>query len=478
MPDRRVILASSERELEAEKAAGKQAAEQVEQQLGLVDAPELVSYVQSVGRRVAEQSPRGEVEYAFQVVDTADVNAFALPGGYIYVTRGLLALTNSEDELANVLAHEVGHVTGRHHIRQQSRAQSAGLLSTVGTLAAVALGGAEAAQLLAGLSQSVAAGYLASHGREQEREADAIGQLLASRAGWDPAGMPAFLETLDRDTQIQRGSRPKVSFLDTHPTTPERVVMTAARARQLRDAAPARSGLPRPEYLDRLVGLAVGEDPAQGIFEDQTFLHRGFDLHLSFPGGWSVRNTPSSVGALSKNEAALLKLELQGRGDDVRAAAAQFLESARGRVVRRNGLRLGGLPAYRAVLVAGESAVELNWITHHGLIFRLTGVTAADKYPNAYERLFRETAESLRPLMPEEVERIQRLTLRTVRARAGETLAQLTERTDNRWSIEQTAAANRLFPYDPLEDGQLIKIAAAERYEPSPAREAGGSAQE
>jgi len=471
-PAERQVILSDDRELEGEKELGRQAAEEVARETGLVSDPELVAYVKSIGERVAARSPRTDVEYTFQIADTPDVNAFALPGGYIFVTRGLLALTNSEAELANVLAHEVGHVAARHFAERQSRARNVGMLSTVGMLAAAVMGSGEAAQLLLGLSQTVGAGYLAAYGRDQEREADDMGQRMAAMAGWDPRGMSDFLDTLDRNTQVELGERPKSSFLATHPSTPERVAVTSARARQLTPSGELQ-GPSREAFLERLRGLVVGVDPAQGLFEEQTFLHRDFDLRIEFPTGWVTRNTSSAVGAVSQNQAALLKLELQGPGSDVREAAASYMAGLRGRVLRKNGLRVGGLPAYRAVIVEGESAVEITWFTHRDVVFRLTGVTEAPRYPNRYERLFGETARSIRPLRPDEIERIERTTLDVREARAGETLRAFSERTGNRWSLEQTAAANRIFAYDPLSAGQQVKIAVGAVYQPRDTKGAG-----
>jgi len=461
-PKAREVILSSDEDLEAEVEIGRQAARQVQQEMGLLADTALVSYVQEIGKRVAAMSPRTDVEYQFQVADTPDVNAFALPGGYIYVTRGLLAMTNSEDELANVLAHEVGHVAGRHFAQRQERARNVGMLTTVGILAAAVMGAGEAASLLAGLTQTAGAGYLAAYGRDQEREADSLGQLMASRAGWDPAGMSSFLTTLDRETQLQRGAPPKSSFLATHPATPERVGVTAARARSLETNLLTAPPIKRPDYLERLRGLVVGEDPAQGLFREETFLHRDFDLRIEFPKGWITRNTAAAVGALSPNQAALLKLELQGEGADVRGAAAEFMATLKGRVVRKNGMSIGGLSAYRAVIMEGESAVEITWFTHRDLIFRLTGVTEAPRYPDRYERLFGDTASSVRPLKPEESQDIRRLTLGMAKAREGETLAEFCERTGNRWTLDETATANGIFAYDPLSAGQLLKIAVAE----------------
>jgi predicted Zn-dependent protease len=452
---REVVLVSTDEEIEI----GEEASQQMEQELGILDDAALTEYVQQVGARVAAQSPRVDVQYTFRIIDSPDINAFAFPGGYIYVTRGLLALANSEEELANVLAHEVGHVAARHFARGQIRRQGAGMLSMIGTLAAVALGSGEAAQVMAGLSQVAGAGYVAAYGRDQEREADAIGQTLAARAGYSPTGLADFLRSLDREAEMRLGRRRTPGFLDSHPATPERASRAVARARSLELETAPRIAAGRADFLERLSGLIVGDDPAQGIFVEQEFLHPDFDLRLQFPGGWLTRNATSFVGALSPTENALIKLEIQERGTDVRAAAARYLETVRGGIVQQNGLRIGGLRAYRAVVREAESAVELTWIAHREIVFRMTAITQLERYAAGYRRLFRETADSMRPLEPNERAKLVPVRLDTVTARDGETLEALSARTGNRWTVEETASANAIFAYDPLRAGQLIKVA-------------------
>jgi predicted Zn-dependent protease len=452
---REVVLVSTDEEVEI----GERATEQMEQELGILADAALAEYVQEIGARVAAHSPRSDLTYTFKILDSPDINALAFPGGYIYVTRGLLALANTQDELANVLAHEVGHVAARHFARGQIRRQGAGMLTLIGTLAAVALGSGEAAQVMAGLTELAGAGYVASYGREQEREADAIGQQLAARAGYDPDGLAAFLRSLDRETQMRLGRRPAPTFLDSHPATPERTGRAVALARTLEVAPAPGVAMERADFLARLSGLVVGDDPAQGVFFDEEFLHPDFDLRLEFPGGWRTRNASTFVGAISPTENALIKLEVQASGSDVREAAASYLATVRGATVQQNGLRIGKLRAYRAVVREAESAVELTWIAHRDVVFRLTAITQVERYAGAYRRLFRETADSLRPLMPEERARLVPVRLDTVTARDGETIEALSERTGNRWTIEETATANAIFAFDRLRAGQLIKVA-------------------
>jgi predicted Zn-dependent protease len=275
--------------------------------------------------------------------------------------------------------------------------------------------------------------------------------------------MSTFLESLDRDTTLRQGRRPASSFLDDHPATPERAAAATGRAREF-------AGLPRrpiagdrAAFFERFRGLVIGADPAQGIFRSTDFLHPDFDLFLSFPRGWVTRNTAESVGAIAPNQRAFIKLELQGAGDDPRATAARTLETVTGQVVRQNGFRIAGLPAYRAVVAEGESVVELTWIAYEKRMFRFTSVSAAESYSGRYDRLFQRTAQSFRPLTPDERESLVRLRLDAAQVRAGETLAEFSKRTGNRWTLEETAVANAIFAFDALEEGRWLKLARAER---------------
>jgi predicted Zn-dependent protease len=178
--------------IEGEKELGAENAKQVEEQMGLVDDPKLVSYIESIGQRLAKHSPYQDVTYQFQVVDMEEPNAFALPGGYVYVSRGLLVLVNAEDELAGVIGHEIGHVATRHSVQRLTRAAPIGLVTGV-TSAAVGIVSSSLANAVSGTGTLLNSAILAAYSREQENDADAIGQLLAIKAGWNPEGITHFL---------------------------------------------------------------------------------------------------------------------------------------------------------------------------------------------------------------------------------------------------------------------------------------------
>jgi predicted Zn-dependent protease len=456
-----------------ESQLGRQASLEVEREIGLVRAKKLTAYVDGIGQRLATASPRRDVPYQFAVANMAEANAFALPGGYIYVSRGLLALANSEDELANVLAHEIGHVAARHAAQRDTRATGVGVLSALGTIAAAALGGAEAAQMVGQLGQVAGAGLIASYSREQERQADEIGQKIAAQSGWDPAAMASFLATLDREGQAHaKGVTRRPSFLDSHPAAGERARAAQQRAAELqrsgfadRDAGQGPIAATRADFLRRLEGLQLGPDPREGVFRDEHFLHPILGFAIDFPRGWQTRNVRRAVGAQSPRRDAVVVLESQGPREEPRTAARRWF-AAHGAVqlVESGAVRIGGWPAYRAVGEArtqqGVTALMLTWIAHPKGTFLLTGMTSVSAW-RSHAGTFERVASSLRPLSAAERNSITDLRLRVVEARAGETLAALGRRTNNRWSLDETALANA-WPRDArLERGRLVKIAIA-----------------
>ena len=341
---------------EREAAQGRDAAAQVEREIGLVRDPKLTAYVEQIGQRLAKHSPRHDVAYHFFVADMPEPNAFALPGGYIYVSRGLLALANSEDELAGVIAHEIGHVAARHAAQRETRQMGVGILSVLGTIAAGAMGGADAAQMASQLGQVAGAGMIASYGRDQERQADQIGQDLESKAGWDPAGLADFLTTLDREGKLRTGKSRNPSFLDSHPLPGERAVVARARAAELPRGAEARIARGHKAFLDRIAGVMVGANPEEGVFRDGLFLHPGLGFALAFPPKWQTQNTRQAVAAASPRRDAVIVFEGQGRTENPQTAAQRWTQANRVQVVESASTRIGGWPAFRALARAQGQA--------------------------------------------------------------------------------------------------------------------------
>lgn len=456
---REVALVSTE----SEREIGEQVAREVEESMGLVNDAPLVGYVAAIGRRLAEHSPRRDVAYTVRIVDTPEPNAFALPGGFVYVSRGLLALVNSEDELANVIAHEIGHVAARHAVQRVSRSAPIGILTGV-PAALTGIVFPRVGEAIAGVGSVANDLIQAPFDRDQEREADRVGQELAARAGWDAAALSSLLHTLEREEALRTGTVKRASFLSSHPSTPERVATTERSARGLARAAtpPIVSG--RGAFLARLEGLVVGDSPARGVLKQGKLLHRELDIAVTFPQGWPAENERRMGLAVAPDGAALTVLQVVGEGDDPLTFARQFEQKTRTPFREpATRVRVGGLSAVRALTELrssdGPFAVDLAWIAHRGLVFRIAGMTRPPRL-DAYRPAFIAVGQSFRALTPGERESLIEPRLRVVSGRDGETLAQLVARTHGAaWNAAETAVANARRSDERLRSGDLLKLA-------------------
>ncbi|MBT8144097.1 MAG: M48 family metalloprotease [Gammaproteobacteria bacterium] len=461
---REILLMSPEQE----KALGAQAAEQVEQSIGLVEDPQLTAYIEAIGNRLAEDSPRQDVEYRFYVANMEEPNAFALPGGYIYLSRGLLALSNSEAEIANVLGHEIGHVAARHSAQRQTAATGLGVLTVLGTIFAANQGGAQAAQQAQQLGNVLGSGLIATYGRDQERQSDEIGQDLAADNGWNPLGMRDFMAQLGNYTVYKTGEKRQPTWFDSHPTTDERVETAQQRAQQLTTAPIPNIADSTFEYYQQLEGLLVGADPSGGVFRDGLFLHPTLNFAFSLPEPWDKANQPTAVLAAPQSRDAMVRLEGQGATGDPVAAAREFAQQNQLQLGRSASGSINGFNAFQAVAQAqtdqGPLGLHLTWIAHPQMMVRITGMAPLNAFNN-YARTFDSIADSFRGLTQAEAGSFTELRLNVATARNGETLSQLSQRVGNAWSVEETKVANGL-PSELLSQGQPVKVAIEVPFRP------------
>ncbi len=287
-----------------ENSVGAQEHQKIVQQYGLVTDKKLNDYVTALGKRVTEDTERPDVQYKFYIIDSPIVNAFALPGGYIYVSRGLLALSNSEAELASVLGHEAGHITGRHSAERYSR-------GVVTSLGAGILSAAIGSQ---GASQAISLGsnlYLSSYSRDQENEADTLGLRYMTRGGFAPQAVPSFLYSLQRQSDLdarlsgQQGNR--YNYFSTHPATDQRVAKTKAESMQY----PQTGINNRDAHLKAINGMTYGDSERQGFARDNNFYHPELGLKFSVPQNFTIKNQPSQVIALD-NKGSLIVFDMMG----------------------------------------------------------------------------------------------------------------------------------------------------------------------
>jgi len=460
MPEVTLISAKQEQEI------GDEEAKKVAEQMGLLDDNQLAPYLNQLGQRLAEQSPRKDVTYQFNLVDMVEPNAFALPGGYIYVTRGLLVLVNSEDELAGVVGHEIGHVAARHTVQKISRQGPFALLTNL-VAGITGLVSPLVGNIIGGIGEFTQSLVFAPYSRGQESEADKVGQEMAARAGWDPAALSSFLTTLERDVEIMNKGPRKPSFFDSHPATPDRVEKTKEHAKELtREVRPPIS-LSHEAFLARLDGLVVGQRAANGIIAGQTFLHPDFNFFVQFPEKWQVENSPKKILAAAPDGEAAVVLGTAAEGNDPLdgARAVEKATKSAGIVSKTQPVTINGLSAAHTQMEAdGKVKLDITWIAHGRLIYQIVGIAPKKKF-DSVQPVFHSVAHSFRPLSAAERSNIKEKRIRLVRAHAGESIEALATRTHSAWKAEEVAVANGLVTTTQLREGQLIKVAVEEPYE-------------
>jgi predicted Zn-dependent protease len=432
--------------------------------MGLLNDPALTGYLNALGQRLAKESPRQDVSHQFHVADMVEPNAFALPGGYVYVTRGLLALVNSEDELAGVVGHEIGHVAARHTVQKISKQGplavvfgiASGLTGMVSPLVGNIIGG------VGSLTQGV---LFSPYSRSQESEADKIGQEMAAKAGWDPEGLSVFLNTLGREEELLRDGPRRPSFFDSHPATPDRVQKTSTHAKDLKQASIAPISASKEAFLARLDGLVVGQRAANGIIKNQAYRHPDFNFFIQFPDGWNVENTPAQVAAAPKDGDMAVVLQDVAEGNDPLDGARALERASKSNVVdKTKKTTINGLSAAETRIADSKVTIDVTWIAYGGMIYQIAGLAPTRQF-NTVQPIFRNVTGSFRPLSPDERAGIRENRIRLVKAREGENIRALAARSETVWKPEQVAVANNLTDYEPLHEGQVIKIAVAEPYE-------------
>lgn len=384
----------------------------------------LQAYIQRVGERVARNSHRSQLKYVFTLVDSPDVNAFALPGGYIYIHRGLLAYLNSEAELAAVLGHEVGHVTARHSVRQQSQSTAWGLL---GQAAAIGTGIGAVGDLTNVMGNAFVRGY----GRDMELEADGLGAQYLARSGYDPQAMIEVVkvlknqETFARDEAAKRGEAPAVGgyhgLFDTHPDNDRRLQQVLGPARAL---ASSNQEVGRDRFLQMLDGLVFGDSAANGIRRGQRFYHGPLDFTLSYPQGWQLDNRPDVLIGHAPDEQAFIAMTLEPA--DKRLTPAEFLRQRVGgqRLLAGEALRVGALQGYTAVL-PGQSARRVAVLYRGASAFLFVAAVKGRASLETEDARFLSVIRSFRGLTAQERKLAEPVRLKLVRAKAGQRLADL-----------------------------------------------------
>ena len=447
---------------------GAEVARQVEHQIGLYSLPKAEAYLGELGARLAASANDPRWKFRFQIVDQPEPNAFAIPGGGIYVSRGLLALVDREDELAGVLAHEIAHVTQRHSARQQRKGFLPGLLSLPGHVVGNVVG-EDLGALVNAPIDTVGGAWLSHYSRGQESEADRIGIRTAAQTGYAPLALADILSRLEQDVVSQSGQEHRFSIFDSHPMTATRMKDIRSRAAALTPATNSPLAPDAASLFARFDGLWWGENPEAGAFHHNQFLQPTIGFTITFPEGWKHQNTPQYVIAAHPKQEAILLLGVAGAASDPEAAGAKLIERMRTKaraepVSTRHG-PLGEFPAFVVTYLdrSGRAPAYLHyaWVVMGGKTYQLIGLS-----PETHREALKNAALSLRPLTEVERRAVTGKRLRIVAARPGERLENLSARTGNAWSPAYTALVNGLKVDADLREGQLVKIARTEPARP------------
>lgn len=443
------VMMSEQQEIELGRASDVQ----VRKQYRVYDNLELQSYVDRVGQKVAVHSHRPNIHYTFTVLDSPEINAFALPGGYVYITRGILAYLNSEAEMAAVLGHEVGHVTARHGVRQQSAAQAANLGISIASIFVPELN----TRIGQDLTNLFGGALLSGYGRDHELESDRLGAEYLARTDYDPQAMIRVVgvlknqELFDAELARQEGREPRRyhGTFASHPDSDTRLHQVVGEASHLTVAKPVEN---RTEFLKQTEGLVFNDSVDEGVLRDNRFMHPGLGIALTFPPGWSVKNSTAQLIALSPNNDAAIQLKLAGKPSTPAAAYARQL-LGRDAVVAT--AQIEQLPA--AIGSNGDVLLGVIYFGRQAYLIQCNARTRA--ILDAQDEKMRTAIRSFHVLSGDEKKAIQPLTLKLFTAQKGDVYEKLAQRSPLGKNAESyLRLINAQYPKGEPVAGQLIKI--------------------
>jgi predicted Zn-dependent protease len=434
---------------------GRQADRQTVAELGLYPDDALQQYVQKLGSSLAAKSERPQLSWQFRVADDSVVNAFALPGGYIFVTRGILAYLDSEAELVGVLGHEIGHVTARHSVEQLSRAElaSAGL--------GVAMIASEDFRRFGALAQTGLGLLFLKFSRDDERQADDLGLRYLTRVGYDPTPMPNVFRTLGRVSAASGGDR-LPTWLSTHPAPEDRYARLTQEIAALPPEA-RRGEVGRDAYLQRLNGLTFGPDPREGFFKDSVFYHPDLAFQIAFPAGWATANEKQAVGAVSPGkDAVVLLTTAEGRSPEeaMQAFFSRRNDIERGAAVGSRFYTFRTRPSGDAAQPQGQPVAGIvGFVAHGKTVLQLQGMARAEQW-DGYRPVVLRSLESFGKLTDARYLAVQPRRLEVVRLPSAMSFEEFLSRYPSTVSAETVAIVNGVEAGARLPVGRLMKRVA------------------
>jgi predicted Zn-dependent protease len=349
--------------------------------------------VDDLGQKMVKISHRPKLKFEIKVMDSPVVNAFAVPGGYLYITRGILAYLNDEAELAGVMGHEIGHVTARHSAQQMSKAQLAQIGLAAGSIFV------EGFDQYSGLAGQAVGLLFLKFGRDDERQSDQLGVQYSTKVGYDAHQMADFFHVLDEMSGGNNGGLP--TFLSTHPNPADRVVTVKKLADKEQKKYPNQKFvINREQYLNHIDGIVFGNDPRQGFVENDVFYHPQLKFQFPTPAGWTINNLPSQVQMIPKDEKAAMVFKLEAADNEVQAAA-KFISDNKLNVLSQKSVKVHGADAQEIIASANTQQGVLQlmayFIKKDSNVYSFLGYSAQQDYPG-YEVAFKTTMNGLRSL--------------------------------------------------------------------------------
>jgi len=420
----------------------------------------LENYLNGLGALLQSTSEQPTPPFTFTLLDSPVINAFAVPGGYVYITRGLMALANDEAELAGVVAHEIGHVTARHSAQRMSH----GMLANLG---AALLGVVVGQPILSNAARVAAGAYIQGYSRDQEFQADQLGVRYLTRAGFDPQAMATFLGDMGAEHQLalkvagKEGSEPASGLFSSHPRTADRVEKAAASARAKATGSLARD---RDIYLNQIDGMIYGDSPAQGFIRGREFDHAGLKFRFTAPPGFRLQNSEAAVlgehsgGAVLRFDGADVKDPGQSMESYLTQEWASGLKFSGTESITINGMDA----AISSASISGEQGqrnvrlVAIRFASDQ--IFRFLFITPPDQ-TTSFNEDFRRTTFSFRRLSTAEAATLKPRRVRVVTVRSGDTPEILAQQMAfDGFQLERFRVLNGLEPGDALAPGQRVKV--------------------
>jgi len=441
---------------------GREYARRVEQVFGVYDDPKMEGYIENIGKRLVAALDEPLFDYSFKIIPTSTPNAFALPGGYTYVTTGLLPILESEDELACIMAHEIIHANNRHAIKSMKRGIIPAILQLPGNVIGLVSPGA--GEMINRPIKGMGDLGMASYSRKNETEADVEGSELASKAGYNPEALQAALERIGQYVEIITGEKEEKGYLDDHPMTADRVERLKKEATKLNH--PTIEPLSE-SFISEFQGLLFGDNPTHGVVIDSVFYNPEHEFRVTIPKGWVGQIHPETIAMMDTTRRASVYISYTNTDSTAKEKATvlrnQLPEPYKQILILDQEVHINNEPAYMMAFEqrSSDNAVYayMLWFRKGGTLFEFSAMTRPE-----LRTVIEHVPYTLAVMNEKDRDKIQVERLELTKVRGNETLNDLNSRIKNTLSPEITALINNLSANEQLEENKEIKVVLKEPF--------------